>query len=578
MEQAEKKSVLSCDAIACALLGILALGVRLYGIRYGLPFPLKPDEPYIIDSALGNLWSQDPIILGWPGSLLVLSLSVLYSLYYFILKVSGSVAELEDFIFMYWDDPTAFYLAGRVLVATTGAITVTVLYRLCAKLYGRKAALLSSLFLAFAFMHVRHSHFALPDIPMTLLLVIALSLSWRMLKGAGHMTYIAAGALCGLSASLKFNSLVIVFPLLISHLLRESRNKHDDRGKLVALCASTVAFFYIGCPYILTDPRAMLASIREVVIGQKEIGNTRAVPTGPALSYLFWYILPHSTSWAMVILSMIGFVFLLVRPTRWSFVLLSYPVIYVMLLSTSKTLFLRYSVPLIPFMALFSGVALMRITGLVRNERLRRALLIMISLTVLLPLVRTALLFDHMLTRSDTRIEARRWVIEQLPPGSRILLDNVPFSVPMGFREWVQNYEMRGDRWGELKYRYLDARAQEKANSFELMYTGQGVGEDIWDFKPHYVIMSSYVKNLFYGERGDAVAARVPEIARRRRAFYEKVESEGELLMRFAPTGFQDAADDDVYGVAIQPEPGPAITIYRIKESPDRDTTHGKDA
>jgi hypothetical protein len=36
-----------------------------------------------------------------------------------------------------------------------------------------------------------------------------------------------------------------------------------------------------------------------------------------------------------------------------------------------------------------------------------------------------------MLTCSDTRIEATL-VIEQLPPGSRILPDNVPFFAPGG--------------------------------------------------------------------------------------------------------------------------------------------------
>lgn len=565
------------DVSACVLFGALALAVRLYGVKYGLPFALKSDEPYIIDSAMGNFFSQTPIILGWPGSLLVLVLFVLYFIYYITLKITGTVARVEDLIFLYWDDPTGFYLAGRILVAASGAITVAVLYRVCAKIHGRGVAVLSSLFLTFAFMHVRHSHFALPDIPMTLLLVIALSLSWRIMKGTGVWAYIAVGALCGLSASLKFNSLIVVFPVLFAHFLRERRGSRLEGGKLLAFAASIMIFFYIGCPYILTDPKAVLASVREVVIGQKDIGNTRAVPRGSPLSYLLWNVLPHSTSWAMVVLSMVGMGALFLVPSRWSPILASYPVIYVLLLATSKTLFLRYSIPLAPFMAIFSAVALTRLAGFIRSQRARRYALVAASLAVLLPQVRNVLLFDHMLTRTDTRIQARHWIIEQLPSRSRILLDNVPFSVPMGFREWVQNYEMRGDRWGELKYKYLEARATDKANSFELIYTGQGVDGDIWELAPEYVIVSSYVKNLFYGERGEALEARAPEIVRKRRAFYEKVDGEGEILMRFAPAGIEDPQDDDVYGVAIQPVPGPSITVYKLKKTHPQGMDHGKD-
>jgi hypothetical protein len=229
-------------------------------------------------------------------------------------------------------------------------------------------------------------------------------------------------------------------------------------------------------------------------------------------------------------------------------------------------------------MAVFSAIAIARLTGFVRDMRLRRIAFFVFSLAVLLPQVRNVLLFDHMLTRSDTRIRARHWIIGQLPAGSRILLDNLPFSVPMGFKEWVQNYEMRNDRWGELKYKYLDAHDQEKENTFELMYTGGKVDDHIWSFDPQYVIVSSYVKNLFYGEMGEAIAARAPDIARTRRAFYEKVEREGELLMGFVPPGSENAVDDDVYGVAIQPDPGPAITIYRMKEITAQQGNNEEDA
>lgn len=566
MEQEKKGSRLRKDHAMCFFLTALALGVRLYGIRYGLPLLLKADEPYIIDSAIGNFYSQDPIILGWPGSSLVLLLFVLYFPYYLYLKSSGVLSSVEDFIFMYWNDPSTLYLIGRVCVALAGALTVLVLYRACSKMYGKATAGLSSAFLAFSFMHVRHSHFALPDIPMTLLLVMLVYLSYRILEGTNIKTYVIAGALCGLCVSLKFNSAIIVMPIILAHLLRKSAPAKDDRWKITSLIACMITFFYIGCPYVLTDPKAMIESIRNVVIWQKEIGNIRAIPTGSALAYLFDTVLPISTGWPMIIFSIIGFVTFLLKPNKKDLIVIVYPVTYVLLLSTSKTLFMRYAIPLIPFMALLSALAITRLKEKIRYDLLSTVVPIILSLLVLLPQVWKSILFDHMLTHTDTRAVARKWIIEQLPAGSRIILDHLPFSVPFGFNEWVLNYEKRDDRWGDLKYRYLDANSGKKVNSFKLMYTTGEVSDGIWDFEPDYVIVSSYVKNIFSGRMGETLKEKKGMIFKRRRAFYERVEDEGKLLMTFSPSGTNEEEEDDIYGVAINPDPGPVIKIYRMGE------------
>gem|GEM_PF-5734858 len=569
MEQKQKAGTLKrkYEIITCLLLGVVALAVRLYGIRYGLPFPLKADEPYIIDSAVGNFYSESPMILGWPGSLLVLILFCFYSLYFFYLKFAGVLTSVQDFIFMYWDDPSTLYLLGRVFVAVTGATTVVILYRMMTKMYDRTSALVSSLFLTFAFMHARHSHFALPDIPMTLALVALVYLAYRILKGTGLPVYIAAGALCGFAAALKFNSVIIIIPLLLSFLFREQAPEKGDWKKPASMITSSLLFFYLGCPYILTDPGAVLESIRNVVIWQKEIGNIRAIPVGSPVVYLLGTILPKSVGFPMVVLALAGTVLLLVKVTKRDIILLSYPVLYILLLSTSKTMFLRYAIPLIPFMAILAALFITRVTGWIDEGVLRNAVFIVLFGIVLIPQAWKTILFDHMLTRTDTRTQARNWIVEQLPGGSSIMLDHVPFSVPMGFNEWVLNYEMRRNRWDELKYRYLKKRSGEKVNSFKLKYTSGKITPAIWDFDPQYVIVSSYVKNLFYGTSGENLRVKMPGVYDRRRAFYERVEENGEMLMMFSPTGTKDEEFDDVYGVMVNPEPGPVIRIYRIKEN-----------
>jgi len=567
VEQAEQGRSLKIDYIICAALTAVALAVRFYGIRYGLPFPLKADEPYIIDSAVGNFYSQSPIILGWPGSFLVLILFVFYFLYYLALKALGSISSVEDLIFMYWNDPSTFYLIGRVFVAVTGAATVAVLYRMASKMHCRTTAVLSSAFLTFAFMHMRHSHFALPDVPMTLILVLLVYLSYLILEGAGSLTYVVAGALCGLAVALKFNAAMIVLPLLLAHFLAGPEHRTSGWRNLSLLLLSIPVFFYIGCPYILTDPGAVLESIRTVVIDQKTIGNTRAIATSPVYLYLFGTVLPKSAGWPMVVMSVAGLLVLLVRPARKDLLVMSYPVLYALLLSTSKTLFLRYAIPLIPFMALLSGVFIVRAGSVIKPDAARKAAVVLLSAVILLPQFWNTVMFGHMLTQTDTRVEARKWILEQIPGGSSIVLDSVPFSVPMGFGEWVLNYERLGGRWGPLKYKYLNARSADKVNSYVLRYTLGEMSEDFWEFDPNYVIVSSYVKSLFYGASGKNLAAKMPKTLERRRAYYDRVEAGGDLLMVFTPAESGTEEPDDVYGVDVNPRPGPVIKIYRMRDA-----------
>jgi hypothetical protein len=111
---------------------------------------------------------------------------------------------------MYWDDPTAFYSPEECYRRPVrhGAVLFGVRELM------EKAAALS---LPFVRVHARVIPISLfPDIPMTLLFVMVPP------RGGPRRTYIHRGGPCGLSASLGFNSLIIVFPL-IAHLLRESR-------------------------------------------------------------------------------------------------------------------------------------------------------------------------------------------------------------------------------------------------------------------------------------------------------------------------------------------------------------------
>src|SRR5438093_9651129 len=118
----------------------------------------------------------------------------------------------------YAADPTMFYMIDRCISALLGTATVLIVYRLAEKLFDRKTAIISSLFLSFAYLHVRTSHFGVTDVPMTffVMLSVLFCIKARFEKTPGN--YALAGLFAGLAASTKYNAVLVVFSMFVVHL------------------------------------------------------------------------------------------------------------------------------------------------------------------------------------------------------------------------------------------------------------------------------------------------------------------------------------------------------------------------
>ena len=143
------------------LTAIILLGAALrgWGLWFGLPFAqARPDETVAFGTA-ANLLSGDldPHFFHWP-TLHLYVLAGVFSVASAAGRLAGATGDLGF---------PQHALIGRALVACAGSATIYVTFRShgCA---GPRAALAAALFLAGAVLHVRDSHFALPDIVMTL--------------------------------------------------------------------------------------------------------------------------------------------------------------------------------------------------------------------------------------------------------------------------------------------------------------------------------------------------------------------------------------------------------------------------
>ena len=155
---------------------LVALGLRLFGLRYGLPAVYNPDEVAIMSRALAFAkWDFNPHNFLYP-SFYFYGLFAWEGLTALLAVATRSVDSFAAFQREFFLDPTRVFVAGRLLTALLGAGTVVatgVLASRVTPVYGGLAGVLAALLLAVAPLHVLNSHYVKHDVPVTFLIVLA---------------------------------------------------------------------------------------------------------------------------------------------------------------------------------------------------------------------------------------------------------------------------------------------------------------------------------------------------------------------------------------------------------------------
>lgn len=236
------------------LVTLVALVLRLIGIQYGFPFIYHPDEPTIVRSALGIRFDPNPGHFDWPH----LYIYVNYFVYMIFARVRdfGLISWLTNFVPALLDESLAYYLLTRVLSALLGALTAIPVYLASAKLFGKKAGLISAVLLALMPMHVANSHYALPDVPMLFFMSWGVYFSACIFTSPKLKNYLLGGLFIGLAASTKYNGALASLGLFAAHITRLITKKLSMFHSLDYLIISgtfAVLGFLAGTPFALLD-------------------------------------------------------------------------------------------------------------------------------------------------------------------------------------------------------------------------------------------------------------------------------------------------------------------------------------
>jgi hypothetical protein len=130
----------------------------------------------------------------------------------------GAYQSTPDFVEqLVFREPGRAYQICRVISAICGIATVLATYY--AAMWGcgrRSTALLAALLIALNFLHARDSHYATVDVPLTLMVTMALGFALKAAVTETRRDVLLSAGFAGLAASAKFNGAIVVASTVVA--------------------------------------------------------------------------------------------------------------------------------------------------------------------------------------------------------------------------------------------------------------------------------------------------------------------------------------------------------------------------
>ncbi len=376
-----------------ALVLLLALGLRLWGIRQGLPYAYNSDEDsHFVARAIGML------TLGWNP-------------HYFVNP--PAYTDLLRLVFAAWFggragvshtfavNPTAVFTLARVCAALLGTLAVWLLYIAGARLFDRGVALLAAALEAVAFLPVFYSHLALNDVPTLAPLTLSLLGTAGVLRKGRARDYLIAGVGLGFGCATKYTAGIALLPLLAAaaahYLAPTPRRRTAGRGRgaageggrggvaavggagtasqgapprsvpagrpvlvgLVLAGAAALIAFLIADPYSVLDFHAFEQGLAHQSSLSGEAQGKLGAGGGVGQTGLVYYLwsLTWGLGWVPAIAALAGAVMVWWRERALGWLLVPAPLLYLLFMGSEGRYFGRWLLPIFPTLCLLAAFA-----------------------------------------------------------------------------------------------------------------------------------------------------------------------------------------------------------------------------
>jgi len=448
--------------------------LRLIGVAYGLPAVYNPDEVAIMNRAIGlGQNGLNPHNFLYP-SLYFYALFAWEGAWFVVGRVTGVFGSLAAFERGFFTDPTSIYVAGRVLTAICGVLTIWTTWRFAARMGGRVAGIIAAALLAVSPLAVRDAHYVKHDVPVTWLIVLAhLLMSAELQRPSAQQRWIWPSFVAGLAMSTHYYAIFLALPLTLLILFPATPwSGLRERLKNLTIAAVTVVLaFAVASPFLALEPGT---AIRDVLANRQIVVDRATASAGAfaSLGYYLSWLVRDGIGWMSASLAIVGTWMALKRGRTFAVLTLAFPASFLLFIANTVPAS-RYLNPIVPFVCLLAAVAA---ADLMERSNSGRAVAALIVLGGVAQGLTDSVATDLFFRQTDTRTIARDWIEQQVPPGSSILVQ--PYSVPIrqsesALREALTTHLGSPDR-ASVKYQRQLAVDPEPAPAYRPIFLGSG--------------------------------------------------------------------------------------------------------
>ena len=232
-----------------------------------------------------------------------------------------------------------------------------------------------------------------------------------------------------------------------------------------------VAVFFILDPLVLQYPGKFLSDFKEQITDPL-LGAVRPIFMAQFADIrnlrLYWFtnLLWWSLGPMLEILGLAGVVWFFARKDSRAAVVAAFAVIYYLVAGHTVAPMIRYTHPLLPALAVTAGV--LCFDWLERSRR--RTFPAMVIGAALLSTAAYAAAYMNVFRQPDSRVEASRWLVENVPKDAKILVEPSQNTPPMGGYYTNINFDDDHVLWGGTDRR----QAERERNDYYHLYTLDG--------------------------------------------------------------------------------------------------------
>jgi hypothetical protein len=553
---------------------LLALALRLWGIKYGMPFAYQIDEERIYVRKAARMLHAHSINPHYQHNppLFTYLLELIYLIKYGTsgaYNLLGAVPGRETL----WE-------IGRVCSALIGTVGVWLTFVVGRRFFDRRTGLVAAFLMAVAFLPVFYSHVALNNVPAMAAGMVGLLGAAGVMKRGARRDYVVAGIGVGLAAATKYLDGIVLLPVICAALVAPDPGEGRARWRELALTGAVA----LGC-FVVLNPTALLLpghfigalGAQESVVGQHKYGQSSSGALDTYLRTFTWGL-----GWVPAIGALLGAGLLLREDRRKAAVLLPVVPLFILYMSLQSRYFGRWMLPLFPIAILLAAYAGVRIAELAAGWLRRPALVPALAVTAALALGAQALVHsfhdDQVLSRPHTQNLARNWMLEHVPKGTKIV------SEPLRADAWDSYWEgRRSPTW------FLTGGQNPLAGAYtavNAILTGEHTGPTGQSAFARYLsprLVGAYIQQDFCwivtSSNYWGLTLSDPKVADRAASYYRALKRHGYVAFSASPWGDVDSPGGpghdkvpfdydftyDFYPLSYT-RPGPYVQVYRLTD------------